>query len=66
MSYGTTSLVPKTEKPSGDPSQYRPITFLPIIYKTFTSIIAGKIYEHLEDENPLDEEQKDNEKIMWL
>lgn len=43
---------------SEDPSQYRPITCLPTIYKILTSIISTKITTHLEYNNIIAEEQK--------
>lgn len=58
MVVGITYLLPKTNTFSDDPSQYRPITCLPTIYKILTSIITNKIYKHLETNKLLDEEQK--------
>ena len=39
-------------------SNYRPIACLPLMWKLLTGIFAGKIYEHLEVNNLLPEEQK--------
>lgn len=58
MTTGTTYLIPKTHPSQNNPSKYRPITCLPTIYKIMTGIIAEKIYEHLEDNNLIAEEQK--------
>lgn len=58
MTTGLTFLLPKTEKCSEDPAKYRPITCLPTMYKILTSIIATKVYEHLNNNNLLSEEQK--------
>lgn len=58
MTQGITYLLPKTTHVSEDPSKYRPITCLPTVYKIFTSIIANKIYHHVDNNNLLDEEQK--------
>ncbi|CAK1589327.1 unnamed protein product [Parnassius mnemosyne] len=43
---GITHLVPK-DRDSTDPSKYRPITCLPTIYKTLTSILSVRIIRHL-------------------
>ncbi|CAK1598160.1 unnamed protein product [Parnassius mnemosyne] len=43
---GITHLVPK-DRDSTDPSKYRPITCLPTIYKTLTSILSARIIRHL-------------------
>ncbi|CAK1601300.1 unnamed protein product [Parnassius mnemosyne] len=43
---GITHLVPK-DRDSTDPSKYRPITSLPTIYKTLTSILSARITRHL-------------------
>ncbi|CAG4968575.1 unnamed protein product [Parnassius apollo] len=44
---GITHLVPKDEGAT-DPSEYRPITYLPTIYKTLTSILSARIARHLD------------------
>ncbi|CAK1595297.1 unnamed protein product [Parnassius mnemosyne] len=43
---GITHLVPK-DRDTIDPSKYRPITCLPTIYKTLTSILSARITRHL-------------------
>ncbi|CAK1599725.1 unnamed protein product [Parnassius mnemosyne] len=43
---GITHLVPK-DQDTTDPSKYRPITCLPTIYKTLTSILSARISRHL-------------------
>ncbi|CAK1600761.1 unnamed protein product [Parnassius mnemosyne] len=43
---GITHLVPK-DRDTIDPSKYRPITWLPTIYKTLTSILSARITRHL-------------------
>ncbi|CAK1583868.1 unnamed protein product [Parnassius mnemosyne] len=43
---GISYLVPK-DRDSRDPSKYRPITCLPTIYKTLTSIMSARITRHL-------------------
>ncbi|CAG5028378.1 unnamed protein product [Parnassius apollo] len=49
---GITHLVPK-DQGATDPSKYRPITCLPTIYKTLTSILSARIARHL-DSNQLE------------
>ena len=39
-------------------SNYRPITCLPLMWKLLTGIVADEIYNHLEENNLLLEEQK--------
>lgn len=58
MAKGITYLLPKSEQNTQDPAKYRPITCLPTIYKLLTAIISDKIYQHLQKNNLLDEEQK--------
>lgn len=57
LSRGKTFLLPKSTS-TQDPSQYRPITCLPTLYKVITSCIANRIYKHLDEFNILSEEQK--------
>lgn len=47
---GITYLLPKN-KDVDNPQNFRPITCLPVGYKIFTSIIAGKINDHLTNNN---------------
>ncbi|CAH2226971.1 jg17912 [Pararge aegeria aegeria] len=54
---GITYMLPKT-KYTTQPSQYRPITCLPTIYKILTSAITIKINLHIEHHNIIAEEQK--------
>ena len=39
-------------------SNYRPITYLPLMWKLLTGVIADQIYTHLDPEKLLLEEQK--------
>ena len=39
-------------------SSYRPVTWLPLMWKLLTGIIADEIYNHLQDNNLLPKEQK--------
>ncbi|XP_050561144.1 uncharacterized protein LOC126912570 [Spodoptera frugiperda] len=54
---GITYMLPKA-KHSPQPSQYRPITCLPTIYKILTSAITIKINSHIERHKIMAEEQK--------
>jgi len=54
---GITYMLPKGAY-SSQPSQYRPITCLPTLYKIITSTITKKISIHIENNNILAEEQK--------
>ncbi|CAH2107788.1 unnamed protein product [Euphydryas editha] len=54
---GITYMLPKSQI-SPQPSQYRPITCLPTIYKILTSAITTKINKHVEQHNIIAEEQK--------
>ncbi len=57
LTTGLTSLIPKS-KDTTLPNKYRPICCLPTTYKLLTGIISDGIYEHLELNNYLEEEQK--------
>ncbi|KAG6439021.1 hypothetical protein O3G_MSEX000416 [Manduca sexta] len=50
-------MLPKN-KYSPHPSQYRPITCLPTLYKIVTSVITKRISSHVEQYNIIAEEQK--------
>lgn len=54
---GITYMLPKIQN-STQPSQYRPITCLPTIYKIITATITKKITTHIEHHGVLAEEQK--------
>ncbi|XP_075990912.1 uncharacterized protein LOC142986339 [Anticarsia gemmatalis] len=57
LATGITYMLPKgTHSPQ--PSQYRPITCLPTLYKILTSAITRKINNHIESNNIIAEEQK--------
>ena len=59
MTEGRTYLIIKDpNKSSHDPSNYRPITCLPNIWKLTTGILADVIYDHLDTNNLFPEEQK--------
>ena len=57
LTHGRTSLLPKS-KETDKPNKYRPICCLTTTYKWLTGILADAIYEHLETEELLEEEQK--------
>ncbi|XP_063891684.1 uncharacterized protein LOC135117143 [Helicoverpa armigera] len=54
---GITYMLPKAQY-SPQPSQYRPITCLPTIYKILTSVLTNKINKHIEHHHIIAEEQK--------
>jgi len=55
---GRTVLIPKTGQATPDPSNYRPITCLPVVYKTLTSCLNILMREHIEDNHILASEQR--------
>ena len=55
---GLTILLPKTETETKNPQNYRPITYLPTMYKVLTSILADRIYTFLSEHQLLPSEQK--------
>ena len=59
LTTGRTTLVGK-KKETQDPSNYRPITCLPTIYKIHTSVITSHITHHIETNNIISPEQKGN------
>ncbi|XP_015437850.1 PREDICTED: uncharacterized protein LOC107192997 [Dufourea novaeangliae] len=56
LTEGKTYIKPKNHN-TQDPANYRPITFLPTIYKIITSIITQKIEAHLQTHNILTEQK---------
>ncbi len=60
LTEGRTSLLMKSKEKGPIPSNYRPITCLPTIYKLLTGIIASAMPEHLEQHGLVYEEQKGN------
>lgn len=54
---GLTSLLPKTQE-TDLPNKYRPICCLSTTYKWLTGIYSDELYEHLENNNYLESEQK--------
>ena len=58
VTQGITYMIPKSKENCHDPSNYRPITCLPTIYKILTSCLTDIIYKHVTDTGILAEEQK--------
>ena len=58
MTKGRTVLIQNGILKGRDVSNYRPITCLPLIWKLLTGLIADEVYNYLETENLLPEEQK--------
>ena len=58
MTSGRTVLCIKDSKKGNAADNFRPISCLPVMWKLMTGIIAEHIYEHLEENGLLPEEQK--------
>ena len=58
MTKGRTVLIQKDKDKERDASNYRPITCLPLMWKLLTGMIADQMYNYLETNNLLPEEQK--------
>ena len=58
MTTGRTVLIPNDPKKGNIPSNYRPITGLPIMYKVMTAMTSDYVYKHLEFNNMMPWEQK--------
>ena len=72
MTEGTAYLLPKSTE-TRNPKNYRPITCLPTTYKILTAILSNRIYNHLQENKILPEEQKGCRKgsrgartVYWL
>ena len=53
LTRGRTSLLQKDKNKSKLASNYRPITFLPLMWNLLTGVIADQIYAHLDQERLL-------------
>ena len=51
LNKGRTVLIPKDSAEGNTPSNFRPITCLPLMWKLLTSMISNKIYEHMAEKN---------------
>ena len=64
LTRGRTSLLHRKIRVKGSiASNYRPITYLPLMWKLLTGVIADQIYAHLDQEKLLPEEQKGCRKV---
>ena len=61
---GRTILVMKDSRKGTEVERWRPIACLNLIWKPLTKIISDKIYDHLEENKLLPEEQKGS-RIKW-
>lgn len=59
LTKGQTTLISK-KKPTNNPTNYRPITCLPVIYKILSSVITSRMTSHIEANNIIPTEQKGN------
>ncbi|KAL0810285.1 hypothetical protein ABMA28_010444 [Loxostege sticticalis] len=55
---GTTFMIPKDLSDTTNPAKYRPITCLQTIYKIISSCITDLVYNHIESNQILAEQQK--------
>ena len=58
MTTGRTALVQKDKNKGNIPTNYRPITCLPIMWKLLTGIISERLYIYLEETNTIPHQQK--------
>ena len=58
MTHGRTVLCQKDPRKGNTADNYRPITCLPLMWKLLTGVIAEEMYNYLEQEKILPEEQK--------
>ena len=58
LTHGRTMLCQKDPRKSNTANNYRPITCLPLMWKLLTGVIAEGMYNYLEREKILPEEQK--------
>ena len=58
MITGRMVVLLKDKSKGNEVSNYRPITYLSLMWKLLTAIVADEIYNHLEDNDLLLEEQK--------
>ena len=58
LTKGTTSLIPKSANETHLANKYRPICCLPTTYKILTALISDNVYDHLQDQQLLEAQQK--------
>ena len=58
LTTGKTTLIVKDRSKGKDVTNFRPITCLPLLWKLLTGMLAEEIYQHLEKQELLPEEQK--------
>ena len=58
MTKGKTYLIMNDPNKGVIPGNFRPITYLPIMWKLLSGILADSMYQHLETQNLIPEEQK--------
>ena len=58
LTRGRTSLLQKDKSKGNVASNYRPRTYLPVMWKLLTGASADQIYAHLDQEKLLPEDQK--------
>ena len=58
LTKGRTVLITKDKAKGKEVRNYRPITCLPLMWKLLTGLILAEIYQHLDDNRQLPEEQK--------
>ena len=58
MTHGHTMLCQKDPQKGNTADNYQPITSLPLMWKLLTGVIAEEMYNYLEREKILQEEQK--------
>ena len=59
LTTGRTTLISK-KPPTQNPSNYRPVTCLPIMYKIISSIVTSRLTHHITANNLIPTEQKGN------
>ncbi|XP_075975709.1 uncharacterized protein LOC142976307 [Anticarsia gemmatalis] len=58
LTLGKTFMIPKDLDDLSNPAKYRPITCLQTLYKIITSCVSEVIYQHIDSNNILAEQQK--------
>ena len=58
MVRGRTVLIQKDTAKGAQASNYRPITYLPMLWKLLTGVMGEQLYHHLERNELLSDEQK--------